>query len=146
MSLALSDYNPVNGKASIVSKKSIYADLNTFFYVHPVLNDIKPITDIEAVKASVKNLILSSKYDRPFHPELGSGINQLLFENASVFTAMSIRQEIERVLSDYEPRIDQLKVEIFDDLDRNAYMVTIGFNVIYVNAETEITFYLNRLR
>ena len=56
MSLALSDYNPVNGKASIVSKKSIYADLNTFFYVHPVLNDVKPVTDIDAVKASVKNL------------------------------------------------------------------------------------------
>lgn len=146
MSLALSDYNPINGKASVVSRKAIYADLNTLFYVHPVLNDVKPVTDIDAVKASVKNLILSSKYDRPFHPELGSGVNQLLFENASVFTAMSLRQEIERVLADYEPRINQLKVEIFDDSERNAYMVTIGFNVIYVNVETEITFYLNRLR
>ena len=146
MSSVLSDYNPVNGTISVVSRKALYADLNTLFFAHPVLKDIKPVTDIDAVKNAVKNLVLSSRYDRPFHPELGCRITEMLFENATPFTAMSIRQEIEQVLAEHEPRINQVNVEILDDSDRNAYMVNISFNVIYDNRQAEISFYLNRLR
>jgi uncharacterized protein len=146
MSSVLSDYNPVNGTAQVVARKVLYADLNTLFVVHPVLKDIKPVTDIDAVKNAVKNLVLSSRQDRPFHPELGCRITDMLFENASPFTAMSIRQEIEQVLIDHEPRINQIVVGILDDSDRNAYQVNISFNVIYDNTQQEISFYLNRLR
>jgi phage baseplate assembly protein W len=146
MSSVLSDYNPVSGSAKVVARKTIYADLNTLLYVHPVLNDVRPVTDIEAVKNSVKNLVLSSRYDRPFHPELGCRITEMLFENASPFTAMAIRQEIEQVLAEHEPRINEVSVEILDDLDRNSYLVNISFNVIYDNRGAEISFYLNRLR
>ncbi len=146
MSSVLSDYNPTNGTISVVSRKALYADLNTLFFAHPVLKDIKPVTDIDAVKNAVKNLVLSSRYDRPFHPELGCRITEMLFENSSPFTAMSIRQEIEQVLAEHEPRINQVNVEILDDSDRNAYMVNISFNVTYDNRRAEISFYLNRLR
>lgn len=146
MSSVLSDYNPINGTISVVSRKVLYADLNTLFFEHPVLKDIKPITDIDAVKNAVKNLVLSSRFDRPFHPELGCRITEMLFENATPFTAISIRQEIEQVLLEHEPRINQVDVEILDDSDRNAYVVNISFNVIADNREAEISFYLNRLR
>jgi phage baseplate assembly protein W len=146
MSSALSDYNPVNGTISVVSRKVLYADLNTLFFEHPVLKDIKPITDIDAVKNAVKNLVLSSRFDRPFHPELGCRITEMLFENATPFTAISIRQEIEQVLLEHEPRINQVDVEILDDSDRNAYVVNISFNIIADSREAEISFYLNRLR
>ena len=108
MSSLLSDYNPVNGTAQVVARKSLYADLNTLFIVHPTLKDIKPVTDIDAVKNAVKNLVLSSRYDRPFHPELGCRITDMLFENASPFTAVAIRQEIEQILQEFEPRINQI--------------------------------------
>jgi len=146
MSSLLSDYNPVNGTARVVARKSLYADLNTLFVVHPTLKDIKPVTDIDAVKNAVKNLVLSSRYDRPFHPELGCRITDMLFENASPFTAVAIRQEIEQILQEFEPRINQIVVGILDDSERNAYMVNISFNVIYDNRQEEISFYLNRLR
>ena len=94
----------------------------------------------------MKNLVLSSRFDRPFHPELGCRITEMLFENATPFTAISIRQEIEQVLLEHEPRINQVDVEILDDSDRNAYVVNISFNVIADNREAEISFYLNRLR
>jgi phage baseplate assembly protein W len=146
MSSVLSDYNPVNGTISVVTPRTYSADLNMSFFVHPVLKDIKPVTDIDAVKNAVKNLVLTSTYDRPFHPELGCRITEMLFENASPFTAMAIRQEIERILEEYEPRVNQVKVEILDDSDRNAYVVNISFNVVYDNRRAEISFYLNRLR
>ena len=145
MSNILSDYNSSTFTSSNVATKNVYSDLDLSFIVHPVLKDIRPILDLDAVKNSVKNIVLTSFYDRPFHPEIGSGVRALLFEPASIFTALSIKDEINRCLGLYEPRINNVTVQISDDSDNNAYIITIGFVVLYDQQE-EVQFYLNRLR
>ena len=145
----ISDFNPNSGyKSAIVSKKTLYSDLDLKFTRHPLKNDIVPLTDIDAVKNSVKNLIMTNFYERPFQPFLGSNLYSLLFENVTVFTAGKIKQQILRVLEEYEPRISNVIVQIFDKADVNSYYITIGFTVIgnTNNNEIEVNLFLERLR
>jgi len=149
--MAIVDYNKDSvgrfDQASTVSKTSaIYSDLNLALPIHPVLNDITPLKDVEAVKQSVKNLVLTNFFERPFHPEIGGNVAAKLFEPADRFTALEIRDEIKEVLKDYEPRVNAVKVSVYDQLESNSYIVNLGFNVIYLQLETEVTLNLQRLR
>jgi len=142
----LSDYNaPYGERNSNVSRYAIYSDLDLAFMVHPIVKDIIPITDIAAVKNAVKNLVLTSLFERPFKPALGSRIKRLLFEPADFFTAIALKEEIYELINANEPRISQVEVNVKDMSDDNAYAITVGFNVLYDNRE-ETTFYLNRIR
>jgi phage baseplate assembly protein W len=147
MAIQTSDFN-ANKTLSRLTKadRFIYSDLNLAFLKHPVLADITPLKDIDAVKQSVRNLVSTNFFDKPFHPEIGSRVTALLFEQADEFTGIAIRDEIKRVIKDYEPRVNAVRVEIFDDHERNRYHITIGFNVIFSNTEEEINFNLKRLR
>lgn len=147
MSRALSDFNSVTGRISQTNARTkLYSDLNLRFNLHPHKNDLVPFYDLDAIKNSVKNLILSGPNDRLFHPELGCGLGALLFELADIFTAISIRNEIIRVLLDHEPRISGIIVEVDDNADENAYRITIAFTVTGSNYTEEVSFSLNRLR
>lgn len=145
MSNLLSDYNSNNVTASNVARTNLYTDLDLSFNIHPILKDIVPISDLDAVRNSIKNLVLTSFYERPFHPEIGSTIAGLLFEPANLFTGLAIKNEIERVIQKFEPRVNQVTVQVIDESDNNAYLITVGFNVLY-DTKSEIQFYLNRLR
>jgi len=151
--MAILDYNKkttgqsqVFDKSSNISKVDTYSDLDLFFIKHPILNDITPLRDIDAVKQAVVNLVLTNFYERPFHPEIGGNVSAKLFEPADRFTASEIRDEIKEVLKNHEPRVNGVNVAVYDQSDANAYTVTIAFNVIYLQAETEVTFNLQRLR
>jgi len=147
MSRALSDFNSVTGKVSQRSARTkLYSDLNLRFNRHPQKNDLVPFYDLDAIKNSVKNLVLSGPNDRLFHPELGCGLGALLFELADIFTVISIRNEIIRVLVDHEPRISGIVVDAVDMPDENAYRITIAFSVTGSNYTEEVNFSLNRLR
>ena len=98
------------------------------------------------MQQSIKNLVLSNFTDRPFQPELGSNVTALLFEPADVGTAIALREEIIRVLTDHEPRIANITVEVFDNSDRNAYQINIGYTVVISDTQEETNFYLERLR
>lgn len=128
------------------SERNLFRDLNLKFTKHPVLKDITPLNDIEAVKNSVKNLVLTNFHERPFHPEIGSNLTALLFEPADQFTGIAMKEEILRVLKDFETRITGVKVQILDDSDANRYHIQIGFTVIFSNTQEEIEFNLQRLR
>ena len=143
MSSILSDYN--SSKPSTVSRNNLYSDIPNNFTVHPVLKDITPIKDLDSVKQSLKNLLLSSRTSRPFQPELSGGINELLFEQVDAFTAYELQTRIERIIQQHEPRIDVFEVFVKDNMDENSYTITIKFNVSYDKTE-EIVFYLNRIR
>ena len=82
------------------SKKSVrtYKDLNLDFARHPVTNDLVKIEDVDAIKRSVRNLINTNFYERPFHPELGCGVRDLLFENYTPLTGIFIKRKIQEVL------------------------------------------------
>lgn len=140
------DDNDVFVKSSNIATTSVYSDLNLLMPIHATRNDIVPLKDIEAVKQSVKNLVLTNFFERPFHPEIGGNVTSKLFEPADKFTAIEIRDEIKEVLKNYEPRVNGVNVEVFDNLDANAFVVNIGFNVIFLQEETEVSFNLQRLR
>lgn len=146
MSTLLSDYNSNERISSNVARTKLYSDLNLGFAINPITKDINPVTDTDAVKNAIRNLILTNFHDRPFDPTLGSGLVGLLFENANVFTALEIKGAIERVINMHEPRATDVVVQIEDRADENAYAVTIGFRVFYSDASNEMEFFLTRLR
>lgn len=125
----------------------IYKDLNLNFTRHPVTGDITKVTDIDAVKRSVRNLVLTNHYERPFRPEIGSNIRATLFEPMTPFTANLLTRQIKDVIENFEPRVELVTIKADPNLDRNAYDVAITFNV--VNAESdliELDLLLERIR
>ena len=124
-----------------------YSDLDLFFGKTKASKDVGRVFDIQAVKRSVRNLVLLNHYEKPFHPEIGSGVRDVLFENMTPTTAHILTRKIEMVIENYEPRARLISVKAFPNLDRNEYECTISFYV--VNAPTELvdlTVFLERLR
>lgn len=142
----LSDYNVSGQRSSIVSRKQQYSDLNLSLILHPTKKDIVPLTDIAAVKNSIKNLVLTGRYERLFNPDLSSGVRSLLFENATPDTKYKIEYYIRNVISEYEPRVGRVIVDVEDDSDNNAYYITITFNVRNINIQDSMNIYLERVR
>lgn len=141
-----SDYS-VNEKKSVnVSQANLYADIPLAFIAHPNTKDIRPLTDINAVKQAVKILVLSNFVDRPFHPELGGNVTRYLFENANKFTAIALRDEILRLLKKNEPRITNTRVQIELNEEDNRLLATILFTIKTTGINTEVSFYLDRIR
>ena len=124
-----------------------YRDLDLFFSRKQGSGDVNRITDVEAVKRSVRNLVLTNFYEKPFHPEIGSGVRDMLFENMSPLTAVVLAKKVEDVIENFEPRARLIGVRALPNLDRNEYEVTIEFFV--VNPPTELvdmTVFLEVLR
>ncbi len=106
-----------------------YVDLDFDFKAHPVTKDVVLKYNEEAVKKSMKALILTSKYERPFQPSINSRIKKLLFENITPVLGVNIKSNIEDVIREHEPRVNLTKVEVFVDDERNAIQVSMEFNV-----------------
>ena len=124
-----------------------YTDLDLFFAKKATSKDISKVTDIQAVKRSIRNLVLTNHYEKPFHPEIGSGVRGILFEPMTPLTAHILTRKIEDVIENFEPRSRLISVRAQPNLDRNEYECTIEFFV--VNAPTELvdlTVFLERLR
>ena len=114
----------------------IYSDIDLFFGPKTGSKDITKVIDVTAVKRSVRNLILTNPYEKPFHPEIGSGVRDILFELMTPITAYVLTMKIEEVIDNFEPRARLVGVRATPNLDNNAYNVTIEFYV--VNAPTEL--------
>ena len=124
-----------------------YRDLDLFFSRKNGTNDITKITDIEAVKRSIRNLVLTNFYEKPFHPEIGSGIRDMLFENMTPITAVVLARKVEDVIENFEPRARLIGVRAQPNLDRNEYEVTIEFFVVNTPTElVDMTIFLEVLR
>ena len=120
-------------------KKSsrIYKDLNLNFSINPVTSDVTTVTDVNAVKRSVRNLLLTNHYDRPFHPEIGSNVTSLLFENFGPITGNQLARQIEEMIANFEPRARVESVECFPLPDTNTYDIRIYFYVENLPAELQ---------
>ena len=114
----------------------LYSDIDLFFGPKIGSKDISKLVDFTAVKRSVRNLILTNPYEKPFHPEIGSGVRDILFEPMTPITAHVLTMRIEEVIENFEPRARLIGVRALPNLDNNAYEVTIEFYV--VNAPTEL--------
>tara|TARA_E500000331_G_C17123756_1_gene655032 strand:+ start:330 stop:755 length:426 start_codon:yes stop_codon:yes gene_type:complete len=131
-----------------LSKKAVrtYKDLDLDFTRHPVTNDVVKIEDVNAVKRSVRNLVNTQFYERPFHPELGCGVRDLLFENYTPMTGIFIRRKIEEVLVNYEPRAKISSIVVNEEEDRNGIKVEVNFYVLNLPNPVTVTTTLQRIR
>ena len=107
----------------------VFSDLNLNFVAHPLTGDITKLTNIEAVKRSVRNLINTNFYERPFHPEIGSNVRAVLFEPVSPIIEDILSRHIQDVIENFEPRVELININSKAILDENAYTVTIEFFV-----------------
>jgi len=123
-----------------------FRDIDLDFNRNAVTNDVAVVEDVIAVKRSVKNLIQTNFYERPFHPELGCGIRELLFENFTPMTKIFLQRKIEEVLINYEPRINLQNVAVGYDQDRNRIVVDIYFYVVGVPGPQVVQSFLQRVR
>ena len=124
----------------------IYKDLNLDFQQNTATKDIQKITDVEAVKRAVRNLINLNHYEKPFHPEIGSNLRAMLFENMTPQMNQLISKQIEQIITNYEPRARLVEVRTLPQIDRNAYAVTINFQVVNQPEPIVVEALLERLR
>ena len=125
----------------------IFADLDLFFATNNRTKDINILSDISAVKRSVRNLVLLNQYEKPFRPEIYSGIRDMLFEPMTPITATILAKKVEDVIENFEPRARLMGVRATPDLDRNAYNIAIEFYVVNTPTElVDLTIMLERLR
>lgn len=108
----------------------IYSDFDLNFTPHPVTGDLAVKYDVQSVKQSLKNLLLTEYYERPFQPRLGSPIHALLFENLDMITANMLQVQIELLVENYEPRVSLENVEVIPLYDENGFKVNMLFYVI----------------
>lgn len=123
-----------------------FKDLDLNFNIHPVKRDIVRHFDEYAVINSVKNLVLTNHYERPFQPEIGSNIRRLLFENVDMLQAAQIENEIEETVTNFEPRVTVSSVRAFPEPDEHRYNVIMEFFIINRTEPVTISFFLERIR
>jgi len=123
-----------------------FKDIDLMFQANPLTGDIVKKYDDDAVKASIKNLILTMNYERPFHPEIGSPIYGLLFELASPITASIIEKAVTYTISNFEPRAKLNYVDVKPSPDMNSYEVTVNFSLVNYYEPFQVTVILQRLR
>ena len=123
-----------------------YTDLNLLFTPHPYSKDVLTRKNIDAVKASVQNLILTKNYERPFHPEIGSQVNNLMFENMMPSTVAALEKSITDTIDKFEPRAKILKINIIDNSDTNAIDIEVIFALNNVSEPVTVTTTINRVR
>ena len=132
----MSAYKDAQAQNNISRNVRQYSDLDLFFTKKTVGSDVNKVTDIQAVKRSLRNLINLNEFEKPFHPEISGGIRDMLFENMSPIVAAVLARKIEDVIQNFEPRCRLVSVRSLPDFDRNIYNVSIEFYV--VNAPTEL--------
>ena len=147
MAVDESAYKDAQAQNDISRNVRQYSDLDLFFSKKDVGSDISKVTDILAVKRSLRNLIQLNPFEKPFHPEISGGVREMLFENMTPMIAAVLARKVEDVIQNFEPRCLLVSVRSTPDFDRNIYNVSIEFYV--VNAPTELVdldIMLERLR
>ena len=140
-------FTDAQGQNNIDRNVRQYTDLDLFFGKKSTSKDISKVTDVLAVKRSVRNLVLTNHYEKPFHPEIGSGVRDMLFEPMTPITAHILTKKIEDVIENFEPRARLISVRAIPNLDRNEYECTIEFYVVNTPTElVDLTVFLERLR
>ena len=123
-----------------------FRDIDLSFKITPFTKDIYLKQDEEAVKTALKHLILTKNFERPFHPEIGTQITSLLFENFSPSVRIAMEKTIEDAILKYEPRVKLNNVSILELQNANTLEVTINFTLRNVNRPITLTTLLTRVR
>lgn len=123
-----------------------FSDIDFNFGKHPVTSDVAKKYDDYAIKQSIKSLILTKNYERPFHSEIGSQITALLFEPVSPVTAQILKKVIEQTIINFEPRVNLTQVDIKFSPDNNAVYCSIQYRIINTSVPQTVNLTLKRSR
>ena len=133
-------------KTNIKTSSRTFVDIDLNFTIHPIRKDINVIINEMAIITSMKNLILTGHYERPFNPDLGGNMRRLLFEPLDNITSGSLQREIVETISNFEPRVSISKVKVSPNSKKNAYNVEVIFYIINSPNPITISFFLKRIR
>ena len=124
-----------------------FVDLDIFFLKRNTTNDVRKVSNVLAIKRAVKSLVLTNRYEKPFHPEISSDIRGMLFENMTPLTSIILSKKVEEVIANFEPRVRLTGVKVSPNVDLNTYEITIEFFIN--NAPTvlqTVDMFLERIR
>lgn len=123
-----------------------FIDIDLNFGKHPVNNDVSRKFDDSAIKQSIRSLILTRNFERPFHSEIGSPITGLLFESVSPGTAQLIKKVIEQTIINFEPRVVLLDVQVKFSPDNNSVYCSIEYRIVNTSTPQTLNLTLKRTR
>jgi phage baseplate assembly protein W len=123
-----------------------FKDLDLNFTIHPIRKDVNKLVAERAVINSIKNIVMTAHYEKPFNPDFGSNIRRLLFENLDTLTASAIEREIAESVRNYEPRVNLLETTAKADFENNGFQVEMKFMIVNQTQPLSITFFLERIR
>ena len=132
--------------AQLSSRNKVFSDIDLDFDIHPNTKRLNTLSSENSVLRSLRNLIMTNHYERPFHPELGCGIRESLFDNIMDSTAITIRNRIQEVINNFEPRINLKTVDVIAVPEENGYNVIITFFIVNEAVARQTTFFLERIR
>ena len=149
--MAATEYNTGFDDAQSVNNSSrdnfLYKDISLYFTRNPVTSDVTTVTDIQDIKRAVRHIVLLNPGEKPFHPEIGTGVRAALFQNFTAPIKALLSSRIQEQLRKYESRIEVTNVSFNDNLDNNEMTCKIEFNVRNAPQQTEeVDIFLQRLR
>ena len=149
--MAATEYNTGYDDAQSVNNSPrdnfLYKDISLYFTRNPVTSDVTTVTDIQDIKRAVRHIVLLNPGEKPFHPEIGTGVRAALFQNFTAPIKALLSSRIQEQLRKYEPRIEVTNVSFNDNIDNNELRCKIEFNVRNAPQQTEeVDIFLQRLR
>jgi len=149
--MATTEYNTGFDDAQSVNNSPrdnfIYKDISLYFTRNPVTSDVTIVTDIQDIKRAVRHIVLLNPGEKPFHPEIGTGVRAALFQNFTAPIKALLSSRIQEQLRKYESRIEVTNVSINDNLDNNEMSCKIEFNIRNAPQQTEeVDIFLQRIR
>ena len=141
-------YSNYDASTTNQSKRSnrIYKDLNLNFTKNPATKDVAKLFDVQAIKRSVKNIILTNKYERPFNSDFGCNLRGFLFENITEPLLVIIKDRVAMAIEKYEPRVTVEDVVVRDDQDKNGISIMVSFLINGTEAPVSVSTFLQRVR
>jgi phage baseplate assembly protein W len=149
--MAATEYNTGYDDAQSVNNSPrdnfLYKDISLYFTRNPVTSDVTTVTDIQDIKRAVRHIVLLNPGEKPFHPEIGTGVRAALFQNFTAPIKALLSSRVQEQLRKYESRIEVTNVSFNDNIDNNELSCKIEFNVINAPQQTEeVDIFLQRLR
>jgi len=136
----------IKSEGKNVATPNRYKDLDIFFTPHPVTGDITVKTDTDAVRRSVRNIILTNKYERPFKPNFGGSLRDMLFELDTAPKIRRVKERIVKTVETFEPRVNNVSVILEESQDANTIRCTIFYNINNSVSNQRVEFTLTRTR
>ena len=133
-------------RGPFINRAPDYVDLDLDFFAHPTTKDVMMRVGEEAIKRSVRNLLFTNFYERPFRHNIGSNVYKLLFDNINPITAMFIKDAITETINNFEPRVRLLDVEVDPDIDNNGFNVRLRYVILNRELPVVTGLFLERIR